>query len=237
MSLRQLILRNLSDSRLDQIKRLRFGLLTTFSRIVGKNKRRINGRNNDIQHQGCILRNVTIDIHGDENVVIIHPGSQLTNLRIVMRGSRHRLEIGAGCVMTGPGGFAFEDYACTIIVGAGTSIENHLHVAAVEPCSSILIGKNCMFSAYVDIRTSDSHSILDQATGRRINPAANVVVGDHVWLGAETKILKGSTIGANCVVGTRAIVTSDIPPYSLAVGVPARVVKSGVTWSPERIYS
>jgi acetyltransferase-like isoleucine patch superfamily enzyme len=50
-------------------------------------------------------------------------------------------------------------------------------------------------------------------------------IGRDVWLGAGVKVMGGVTIGDGCVVGAGAVVTEDLPPYSIAVGVPAKVVK------------
>ncbi len=51
-----------------------------------------------------------------------------------------------------------------------------------------------------------------------------IKIGSDVWLGAGVKILGGVTIGDGCIVGAGAVVTGDLPPYSIAVGMPARVV-------------
>lgn len=50
-------------------------------------------------------------------------------------------------------------------------------------------------------------------------------IGSDVWLGAGVTVLGGVTIGDGCVVGANAVVTSDLPPYSVAMGVPARSEK------------
>jgi acetyltransferase-like isoleucine patch superfamily enzyme len=52
-----------------------------------------------------------------------------------------------------------------------------------------------------------------------------VVIEDRVWLGARAIVLKGVRIGHDAVIGAGAVVTSDVPPRSVAVGVPARVVR------------
>ena len=110
------------------------------------------------------------------------------------------------------------------------------HLAVTEPGSVLEIHKDCMLANHIEIRTGDSHSIIDVATGKRINNASNVTIQDHVWVGAHAKILKGVTIGHNSIIGTGAIVTCDIPPHVVAAGVPAKVVKNGIDWRRQRIY-
>jgi len=55
--------------------------------------------------------------------------------------------------------------------------------------------------------------------------AQGIKIEDDVWLGAGAKVVDGVTIGKGSIIGAGAVVTKDIPPYSVAVGVPARVVK------------
>lgn len=52
-----------------------------------------------------------------------------------------------------------------------------------------------------------------------------VTIGSDVWLGRRVMLMPGVTVGDGCVIGARAVVTKDVPPYSVAVGVPARVIK------------
>jgi hypothetical protein len=54
----------------------------------------------------------------------------------------------------------------------------------------------------------------------------DVVIGNDVWIGTEAVIMSGVTIGDGAVIGARAVVAKDVPPYSIAVGNPARVVKT-----------
>jgi len=53
-----------------------------------------------------------------------------------------------------------------------------------------------------------------------------LVVGENCWLGARVTVLDGASIGNHCVIGAGAVVTRPIPPDTLALGVPARIVKS-----------
>jgi len=96
---------------------------------------------------------------------------------------------------------------------------------------SIRIGTGCMFANPTDIRTTDHHPILD-ATGARLNPDRDVVIGDRVWLARDVTLLKGSKIGSDVVIGVGSIVTGEIPSNCVAAGIPARVVREGITWKP-----
>ncbi len=90
----------------------------------------------------------------------------------------------------------------------------------------ITIGDHCILGSTLLVDT-DFHSLRrDRAT----NPHAPVLsapisIGDNVWLAGQTVVLKGVTIGANSVVGFRAVVTRDVPADVVVAGNPARVVR------------
>lgn len=179
------------------------------------------------------IRDCSFEIHGDFNQIVVGSRSKIQNTKFYFRGSHHVLSLGSNTFMAG-GSFWFEDYGCRITIGRGTSIQN-AHIAATEPQSSITLGEDCMLAYGIDVRSGDSHSIVHKASGERTNFAADVVLGNHVWIASHCKILKGVVIGENSVVGTGSVVTRDIPPDSLAAGTPARVKKSGITWTRERL--
>lgn len=58
------------------------------------------------------------------------------------------------------------------------------------------------------------------------HPPKPIIIGDDVWIGRRVMILPGVHIGNGCVIGAGAVVAKDIPPYSVAVGNPARVIKN-----------
>lgn len=93
-----------------------------------------------------------------------------------------------------------------------------------------------MLAYDIDMRTTDSHSILDLKTGKRINPAKNISIGAHVWIGSHVVILKGAEIGAHNIVAAGTVVTSmKTEPNVIVAGNPAKTVKSGIDWTYERI--
>ncbi len=77
----------------------------------------------------------------------------------------------------------------------------------------ITIGDDCMLAGDIVFRPNDMHAIFD-ASGTIINGSKPIVVGDHVWIGQRSTILKGVTIGSGCVVGSGAVVTKSSPRAS-----------------------
>lgn len=71
--------------------------------------------------------------------------------------------------------------------------------------------------------------------GDRINPDESIEIGDRVWLTREVMVLKGAIIGSDVVIGARSIVSKKILPNTLAVSIPARVVRTNITWKIELI--
>lgn len=199
---------------------------------LGGNRFIVRGKNNRMDFSGGLLTHVRVRIEGDENTIEVGEGARLANLDILIRGNRTRLIIGPRCAIAA-GKIKLEDEGSRIDIGAGTTIED-AYLGAYEGVA-ITLGADCMLASAVGIRAGDMHSILDKATGRRINPSKSIVIGDHVWLARGVTVLKGVSIGSGSVVGAQSLVTEDIPPESLAVGVPARVIRSGITWDRRRL--
>jgi acetyltransferase-like isoleucine patch superfamily enzyme len=74
------------------------------------------------------------------------------------------------------------------------------------------------------------HPVFDTITSLRVNPAADIRIGDRVWLGSGALILKGVTIGNGSIIGARAVLTKDVPMCCAAAGNPARVLRHHVSW-------
>ena len=84
---------------------------------------------------------------------------------------------------------------------------------------NVLVGPRCVF-----ITSTHPMSASKRRTGKIY--ALPITVGSDVWFGADVKVLPGVNIGDGCVIGTGSVVYKDIPPYSLAAGNPARVIRS-----------
>ncbi|MGI9603337.1 MAG: acyltransferase [Acidimicrobiales bacterium] len=111
-----------------------------------------------------------------------------------------------------------------IEIGAGSNIGSRCHLWAGDHTARIVLGRHALLAPDVFITTSDYRfddgaPIMDQDKDEH-----DVVIGDDVWLGAKVIVLAGVTIGEGCVVAAGAVVTSDLAPYCIAGGVPAKVL-------------
>ena len=97
----------------------------------------------------------------------------------------------------------------------------------------VVVGPDGMWASGVNIMTDDSHAVRDLATGKRLNiRGGRIVIGQHVWLCADVRVLGDANIGSDSVVGMGSLVKKGVlPPNSILAGRPARVVRTGVTWS------
>lgn len=92
---------------------------------------------------------------------------------------------------------------------------------------NVCIGKNSLIAMHCRI-ISSNHAIPSKQDLIRDQPNTllPVTIGNDVWLGAGVTVLGGVTIGDGCVVGAGAVVTKDLAPYSVAIGIPAKVVNT-----------
>jgi acetyltransferase-like isoleucine patch superfamily enzyme len=132
-----------------------------------------------------------------------------------------------------------------IIIGEGTKIGTDAML--IPQKGRIVIGRNCTINygcilygagglTIGDDSRIAAHTIItpmnhifadpDVAIWKQGESAEGVTVGRDVWIGAGVKVVDGITIGDGAIVGAGSVVTRDIPPYAVAVGVPARVIKS-----------
>src|SRR4051812_4719253 len=111
-----------------------------------------------------------------------------------------------------------------VTIGDRAQIGARCHLWAGNNSGRIEIGDDALFGPEVFLTASNytfeqPGPVPDQRTSE-----ADVIVGRDVWLGARVMVTAGVTIGEGCIVGAGSIVTRDLPPYSIAVGAPARVV-------------
>ncbi len=126
----------------------------------------------------------------------------------------------------------------TVVIGKNSTIIQARIRLAAESDRECIIGNNTLISANVNFRTSDGHTIFD------INNPLNVInqsktgihIGDHVWICADATLLKDTTIPDDCIIGNSSVVTNkNYEPHSIIAGIPARTIRTGVSWSMKHI--
>jgi acetyltransferase-like isoleucine patch superfamily enzyme len=117
----------------------------------------------------------------------------------------------------------------SIEVGAWSSFNWGCQITAHEP-STITIGAFCLFGGGCRVASSDVHKVLDLTTHERVNPPGDITIGEHVWLATGVTVLRNAIIGRDSVVGSGAVVRGAFSPNVSLAGIPARVVRTGITW-------
>lgn len=183
------------------------------SDINGEHKQSfyIKGNNNTIQiDSNCSVRDTSFFISGDNNIIHIEEQCSSMSVEFHVEQNENVIYVGKGTTMHGRG-------------------MRSIHIA-VDEGTKVDIGKDCMFSNDIQIRTSDSHSILD-LEGNRLNNAKDVVIGNHCWIGLGCILAKGTRLGNYTVVGAGSVCTREIGcQHVIVAGNPAKIIKSGINW-------
>jgi acetyltransferase-like isoleucine patch superfamily enzyme len=110
----------------------------------------------------------------------------------------------------------------TIEIGENVCFDSFICLAGP---GNISIGNNCLIASHCGMY-ANNHVFDDPHRLIRQQPLTceGITIGDDCWIGTGVRVLDGVTIGKGSVIGAGAVVTKDIPPYSVAVGVPAKVI-------------
>lgn len=194
----------------------------------------MHGSGNSKTTSGAIMIHNKIQVKGSNNRIVVSPHALVKNTLIKVIGDNNTIYIRERAFVSGAE-LWIEDNGCTLDIGARTFV-GPSHLAVTEDNSKLIIGENCLLSSHINVRTGDSHSIIDISEGnnQRINPAKDIMIGNHVWIGEGAKILKGVVLGEDVIVSTGAIVTSSFENNVLVGGVPAKVLKQSVSWDHKR---
>ena len=123
-----------------------------------------------------------------------------------------------------------------LFFGKNVQINDYVHIVAMD---HIRIGDHVLMASHVFISDNshgsykgDEHdSPPDVPPTERLYQTAPVVIGDNCWIGEGVFIMPGVEIGEGCVIGAHSIICQSIPPRTIAVGTPAKVIKR---WNPDK---
>lgn len=182
-------------------------LLRAFGIKVGRNVKflgkihvKIRGKYSNIEIGDNVVFGVNVDIRNRENgrIVIDDMAYLDDNVRLVA-AREGIIEVGVGSELG----------ANTIINSGGRTI----------------IGKFVLFAGFININSSTHGTSLNKYIKDQSHEHGEVTIGDDVWIGSYAAVLINSFIGEGAIIGSHSVVKGEIPPFGIAVGVPAKVVK------------
>lgn len=172
-----------------------------------------------------------IEVSGAGNRLRIAKGQTFVGCNLNISGNNNTLniELSKNPIYHSLFHFAPPGHERSITIGAGFSGGGHFRV--VEDGTYIKIGERCLFSWDITVMASDYHAIYDDR-GHVINKATSLTIGDDVWVGCKTTILKDTTIPDGCIIGANSVITRPFEDKRcLIAGNPARIIKKNVRWN------
>lgn len=121
-----------------------------------------------------------------------------------------------------------EKFKPNVKIGENCNFGDYLHLTCIN---KIHIGNNVLTGRWVTISDNGHGEVTYEnlkipPVKRKLACKGPVIIGNNVWIGDKASILSGVTIGKGSVIGANTVVTKDIPPFSVAVGNPAKVIKT-----------
>lgn len=191
------------------------------------------GDNTVINHP--VLENSRIVFKGTGNILYCDEGVELKNSLLHFSGSNSLIYLSNGDDTRYSSVHMATQNNSTIYIGSGTNFNSFIDFRAhlsVGEQKNMIIGDNCMFSFSMWATTSDAHAAFDMATRQRFNLPKSVLIGDHVWVGQEVTILKGTQIGSGSIIGASSLLTGKVmQSNAVYAGVPAKLVRSDVFYN------
>ena len=174
---------------------------------------------------GVVLnRGVEIAIDIDNVVEIGDRVCLVRDVQISADGQGNKIKLG-NSVCLDSGVILRAHYGGEIEIGEHTYIAPYTCIVC---CGKIKIGKDCLIASHSSIC---AHNYNFRETNKKIREQGfnckGITIEDDCWLGSGVRVVDGVTIGKGSVIGAGAVVTKDILPYSIAVGVPAQVISKG----------
>lgn len=163
------------------------------------------------------------------NSVYFMKGVHILGAKCIILGSN--VSFGKGCILTAWENYLGKKLSPHITIGSNCNFGDYNHITATN---NITIGDGVLTGRWVTI-TDNSHGQTDYQSlqcppiTRNIYSKGPVKIGNNVWIGDKATILPGVTIGDGAIIGANSLVTKDIPPYCVAGGNPAIILKENKT--------
>ncbi len=190
---------------------------------------------NSIKGSPCEWGSFSVEFAGKGNVLLIEEDVRLRGGRVrfggdngivVLRGSRHAYYLD---VTVWANALFYADRNCYF--------NGQLHAVSSEG-RYIILGRDCLFAFGIWLRTADPHLVYDAKSRKRINQSKDIIVGDHVWVGQDAMILKGTEVGSGSIIGAKSLVSGKrVPSNTSWGGNPAKTIRSGIFWDGASVHN
>ena len=185
-------------------------------------------KNNKFTISDSLIKKNNIEIFGSNNKCDIDLGSKIENLYIKIKGKNNSLFIKKNCkILSGKINIIGDNLH--FMIGNNTTIREFDSVL-VGTKKSISIGNDCMLGSNIKIWNGELHPIYSLTSKKRLNNAKSIEIGDHVWIGSDVVILKGSNISEGSAVGVRSLIKGKVEKNVVVAGSPARKIRDNIKW-------
>lgn len=180
----------------------------------------------------CVLRDeiystwITHTLGLKANNIVIRKGTKLDGANYMTIG--RNVTISRNCLIEAKYSHGGNEYTPHLTIGEGAYIGDGSHITCM---GDITIGNNLLTGRRILI-SDNNHGTIDKRSlnlppsQRKLGSKGSIKIGNNVWIGENASILSGVNIGDNVVIAANAVVTHDIPAFSLAAGVPAKIIKT-----------
>lgn len=180
----------------------------------------------EVNSAASSMQGSSITFSGENNFVFIEDGVKLVNSVININGDNSAVYISES-KFNSIFNMTVNDNTA-VYIGKNNYFSGTLNLVTAEG-QNIILGGDSLYSFGMWIRTADAHLIFDIGSSARINKSRSVFVGNHVWLGQQAFILKGTHLGSGSVVGACSVCTGkEMPSNCVFGGNPAKRIKEGI---------
>lgn len=181
------------------------------------------------------FNNSSVTFSGINNIFACEPGVILENTRIDFKANNSVIYLSASQAPYIAKIITHNNSVCYI--GQNNYINDTLTLILSEE-KNIMIGSHCCISLGIWMRNADPHLLFSADDHHRVNPSKSIYIGDHVWLGQNSMILKGTVVHSGSIIGAMSLVAGKrIPSNHCWGGNPAAKIKDAVFWSGECVHS
>lgn len=192
-------------------------------------------RGNQILGEMPSLLKSRITFIGTDNILFCEAGVRLENSILTFKGNGSVIYLGENIYSYRMIVDVFNDNVFHI--GKHNFINRNLHVIVSEG-HHVFIGDHGNFSLNVYIRNADAHLIYDSISRKRINQTKSIFIGDHVWVGQDSLILKGTKIDSGSIIGAKSVISGKkIGCNSVWAGNPGKKIKDQIFWDQTNVHA